>query len=134
MYSVSSVSNKQTNKPEILRIWPILWIMIQGILINADFAPSWKIVPSQLQICFYDFWHWKGEEWMNSGRFMNNVKEFWISWFKQSNLVRGIDKKTIRRKGILICLLMSLLSNTLFLRKQNGLKLQSFLYLIYSKN
>ena len=50
-----------------------------------------------------------------------------LLWHRaQGNLLRGIDKKTIRREGISI---YSLLSNTLFIRVQNGSKLQSFLYM-----
>jgi hypothetical protein len=40
----------------------------------------------------------------------------------QGNLLKGIDNKTVRRKGILTCLLTYVLfSVTLFIRKQNGL-------------
>ena len=45
----------------------------------------------------------------------------------QGNLLRGIDKETVRREGM-FCF-YSLLSNTLFIRKKNGSKLQSFLYI-----
>ena len=47
----------------------------------------------------------------------------------QGNLLKGIDKKTVR--FVYSC---SLLSNTLFIRKQNGSELQSFLCLIFSKH
>ena len=51
----------------------------------------------------------------------------------QGNLLRGIDKRTIRREAISFCL-CSLLSNTLFIWKQDGSELQSFLYNFFPKN
>jgi hypothetical protein len=55
----------------------------------------------------------------------------------QGNLLKGIDKKTDRREDIepikSVFFLCSLPNRTLFIRKQNGWKLQSFLYIIVSK-
>ena len=54
----------------------------------------------------------------------------------QSNFLRGIDKKTeeeLEEREFHVVYLCSLLSNTHFIRKQNGSKLQSFLYIIFSK-
>ena len=51
----------------------------------------------------------------------------------QGNLWKSIEKKTGRREGVSLCynLFTSLLSNTLFIRKQNGSKLQYFLYIMH---
>ena len=50
----------------------------------------------------------------------------------KGNLSRGIDKKTARREGIsFFYSVLFYISNTFLIRKQNGSKLQSFLYIIF---
>ena len=51
----------------------------------------------------------------------------------QGNSFKGIDKKLLEQREFQIVHLCPGFSNTLFRRKQNGPKLQSFLYLIISK-
>ena len=53
--------------------------------------------------------------------------------FFQGNLFRGIDKKTVRREGISICLLMISSQQHSYIRKQNGCKLQS-IFFFFPKN
>ena len=46
----------------------------------------------------------------------------------------ALTRKQLEKSQFQSVCLCSLLSNTLFIRKQNGLKLQSFLYMIFSKD
>ena len=47
----------------------------------------------------------------------------------QGNLIRGVDKKTVKEREFQFVYICSLFCNTLFIRKQNGSKLQSFRYI-----
>ena len=64
-------------------------------------------------------------------RVMQNMEKFAADFvyskeivMKQGNSLRGIENRTVRRQGILIIYLCSLLSNAQFIRKQNCSKLQ----------
>ena len=67
----------------------------------------------------------------NSGAAIMNkdLNSTHIYYFYQVNLLKGVDKKTVRREGIEPSFyLCSLFSNTLFIRKQNCI----FQYRIFS--
>ena len=52
----------------------------------------------------------------------------------QGNLLRGIDKKTLEEREFQFVHLYSVLSNTILIRKQNGLKLHFFIYNFFEKS
>ena len=91
------------------------------------------------------------KRWLQS-EFLRPIWPLWGSWgpcsliphnctvLSQSNLLKGIVNKTIGRwrfrrlhPGAPIVYLCRLLSNTLFIRQQNGTKLQGFFYKTFSK-